>query len=193
MKVPFAQKNTDKTHHLNQTWHTLPLAEVYQELEATERGLTKETAEKRLSKHGLNRLPSAPAPTVWHILLRQFLSPLIYILILAAVVSLAIGDLKDAAFIGAVLLINALIGGYQEWKAEKSSQALKKLLEIRASVLREGEVREIPAEELVPGDVVVLESGNRVPADLRLITAHGLEVDESLLTGESLAVTKDPE
>src|SRR5690606_38507088 len=102
------------------------------------------------------------------------------------------GDLKDAGFIAAVLLINAIIGSYQEWKAEQSTHALQKLLQIRASVWRDGEVRDIAAEAVVPGDIVWLESGNRVPADLRLLTAHGFEVDESLLTGESLAVTKDP-
>lgn len=149
-------------------------------------------AQDRLGSYGPNRLPEQPAPTLWEILLRQFRSPLIYILGAAAAVSLAIGDLKDAGFIAAVLILNALIGGYQEWRAEKSSRALQKFLKIRAMVVRDGEVREIDAEELVPGDLVWVESGNRVPADLRLISARGLEVDESLLTGESLAVVKDP-
>ncbi len=85
-----------------------------------------------------------------------------------------------------------LIGGYQEWRAEKSTQALQQLLQIRAAVMRDGEVCEMEAENVVPGDTVWLESGNRVPADLRLVSAHGLEIDESLLTGESLAVSKDP-
>ncbi len=97
----------------------------------------------------------------------------------------------DALFILAVLLLNAAIGGFQEYKAERSSQALLRLLQIRASVLRDGEVQEMDAEQVVPGDVVWLESGNRVPADLRLLTSHGLEIDESLLTGESLPVHKD--
>jgi len=124
--------------------------------------------------------------------LRQFRSPLIYILGVAALVSIAIGEPTDAAFIAAVLGLNALIGGYQEWRAEKSTQALQQLLQIRAAVLRDGEVSEVAAEIVVPGDTVSLESGNRVPADLRIVSAHGLEVDESLLTGESLAVSKDP-
>ena len=89
-------------------------------------------------------------------------------------------------------MLNAVIGAYQEWKAEQSSHALKKLLQIRASVHRDGEVRDVSAEAVVPGDVVWLESGNRVPADIRLLSAHGLESDESLLTGESLPVLKDP-
>jgi magnesium-transporting ATPase (P-type) len=104
----------------------------------------------------------------------------------------AIGDVKDAAFIAGVLVLNALIGAYQEWRADQSSQALQQLLQIRAAVHRDGDVCELNAEELVPGDVVWLESGNRVPADIRLLSAHSLEVDESLLTGESLPVLKNP-
>ncbi|MGB2985760.1 MAG: HAD-IC family P-type ATPase [Phycisphaerae bacterium] len=173
-------------------WHAFDAAQTHQALSAAETGLSSEEAEARLKKHGPNRLPEQPAPTLWGILLRQFHSPLIYILGIAAVVSIAIGDVKDAGFIAAVLVLNAVIGGYQEWRAEKSSRALQKFLKIRASVVRDGEVREIEAEQVVPGDLVWVESGNRVPADLRLVSTHGLEVNESLLTGESLAVFKDP-
>jgi magnesium-transporting ATPase (P-type) len=172
-------------------WHTQPLTDFYQAIDATESGLTSPEAQSRLEKHGPNRLPQQPPPAWWQILLRQFQSPLIYILVAAAVVAIIAGDFKDAGFIALVLAINALIGGYQEWRAEQSSRALQKLLQIRAAVVRDGEVCEVDAEEIVPGDVVWLESGNRVPADLRLISAHGLEIDESLLTGESFAVTKD--
>ncbi len=173
-------------------WHTIELASLHETLNAKDSGLSDAEAEVRLREYGPNRLPEQPPPALWQIILRQFYSPLIYILLIAAVVSVFIGDLKDAGFIAAVLVINAIIGSYQEWKAEQSSHALRKLLQIRASVQRDGEVREIPAEEVVPGDVIWLESGNRVPADLRLLTARGLEIDESLLTGESLPVTKDP-
>jgi magnesium-transporting ATPase (P-type) len=109
----------------------------------------------------------------------------------AAVISLALGEGTDATFIAAVLGVNALIGGYQEWRAEKSTRALQKLLQIHATVVRDGETLEINADAVVPGDVVWLESGNRVPADMRLVMTHGLEVDESMLTGESLPVLKD--
>ena len=173
-------------------WHALESGRVHQALSTAETGLTTEEAEARLNRFGPNRLPEQPAPSLWEILLRQFRSPLIYILGVAAVVSLVIGDVKDAAFIAAVLVLNALIGGYQEWRAEKSSRALQKFLKIRASVVRDGKVRVIDAEQVVPGDLLWVESGNRVPADLRLISTNGLEVDESLLTGESLAVSKDP-
>ncbi|MCC9608337.1 HAD-IC family P-type ATPase [Blastopirellula sp. JC732] len=173
-------------------WHAADLAKVYQDLSTSEKGLSEPEAEKRLLQFGANALPEQPPPTWWMILLRQFLSPLIYILLIAAVISAFTGDMRDAAFIIGVLMLNATVGGYQEWKAEKSSQALRKLLRIHASVQRGDDVKEIPAERVVPGDIVWLESGNRVPADLRLVWDRGLKIDESLLTGESLPVSKNP-
>lgn len=173
-------------------WHAQALPAIYRALKTSDGGLSAAEAARRLATHGPNRLPEQAGLTPWQILLRQFQSPLIYVLALAAAVSAAVGDLKDAGFIGLVLAVNAAIGGFQEWRAERSSRALQQLLRVRASVQRDGEVSEIDAEGVVPGDVVWLESGNRVPADLRLTMAYGLEVDESLLTGESLAVAKDP-
>jgi magnesium-transporting ATPase (P-type) len=173
-------------------WHALDLAKLLAAVETNEGGLTEAEAAARLTALGPNQLPRQAPPTVWQLLLRQFQSPLIYLLGAAALASLIIEHPTDAAFIVVVLVINAAIGSYQEWKAEQSSRALQQLLQVRAAVLRDGEIREIPAEEVVPGDVVWLESGNRVPADLRLLMAHGLEVDESLLTGESLGIVKDP-
>ncbi|MDA0834649.1 MAG: HAD-IC family P-type ATPase [Planctomycetota bacterium] len=156
-------------------------------------GLTTAEARKRLDEYGPNLLPEkGPAP-LWLIVLRQFVNPLIYILVAAAAVSVLIGDIKDASFIAVVLFINAVIGAYQEAQAERSSHALRKLLRMHAQVERDGEVREIMADEVVPGDVVWLESGNRVAADLRLLLTQGVEIDESLLTGESMAVTKNAE
>ncbi|GIW88359.1 MAG: haloacid dehalogenase [Isosphaeraceae bacterium] len=176
----------------SRAWHSLGLPEVFAATEARDSGLTSSEAASRLAIYGPNELPQQPPPAWWQILIRQFQSPLIYVLCVAAAVSTAVGDLTDAAFIALVLAINAAIGGYQEWRAEQSSRALQKLLKIRASVVRDGEVCELDAEKVVPGDIVWLESGNRVPADLRLLSAQGLEVDESLLTGESLPVAKDP-
>lgn len=175
-------------------WHTMCVPDVLAALSADENGLTVGEAQARLARCGANRLPQRPPPAWWEILLRQFRSPLIYILGIAAFVSLIVhpDDVTDAMFIAAVLILNAAIGGYQELKAEQSSRALQQLLHIRASVLRDGEVREVDAEDVVPGDLVWLESGNRIPADMRLFLTHGLEVDESLLTGESLPVQKDP-
>ena len=172
-------------------WHAEPVDGVLAAWETTEHGLSQTEVERRQQKYGPNLLPERGATPVWKIVLRQFASPLIYILVAAAVVSAVIGDLKDASFIAAVLMLNAIIGTYQEWQAERSSHALKKLLRMHAQVERDGEVREIMADEVGPGDVLWLESGNRVPADIRLLSSQGLEVDESLLTGESLAVGKD--
>ena len=179
------------TDNQPQAWHTQPVQAILTDLDTLEIGLTEAEAQARLAQYGPNELPHHPPPTWWQIGLRQFQSPLIYILVIAAVVSLLTGHEEDAIFIGVVLLLNAGIGGYQDWKAEKSSQALQQLLKIQAAVMREGEVVEVDAEQLVPGDVVLLESGSRVPADLRLLQARGLEADESLLTGESLAVVKE--
>ncbi len=173
-------------------WHVRPLSAVVAELEASESGLSEDEARLRLQRYGLNRMPERKPPSVAEVLLRQFYNPLMYILLIAAAAALAIGDTKDAIFIAAALAINAAIGGHQEWNAERSSLALRRLLRIRAAVQRDGDVQDIPAEELVPGDVIWLESGNRVPADARLLDATGLEIDESLLTGESVAVRKDP-
>lgn len=172
-------------------WHAMAADEVFERLQAAPSGLTDAEAASRLEKYGPNRLPEQAGPTVLQIVLRQFYSPLIYILIVAAAVAAFLGEFKDAGFIVAVLVLNAIIGGYQEWKAERSSRALRQLLQIRASVQRGGETHEVAAEEVVPGDVVWLESGNRVPADVRLTQVQGLEVDESLLTGESLPIPKD--
>jgi magnesium-transporting ATPase (P-type) len=175
----------------NQPWYAQPGATVLDSLSVSAEGLSASEVLRRREIYGPNQLPE-PSPTpLWRIILRQFANPLIYVLVLAAVVSLLIGDVKDALFIGLVLLINAAIGAYQEAQAEKSSLALRKLLRMHAQVQRDGEIIEIMADELVPGDIVWLESGNRVAADLRLLSSQGAEIDESLLTGESFAVSKD--
>ena len=184
-------RNSGDTNSNAPCWHASTAQAVLDAVDARPDGLKSAEAAQRLQQHGRNQLPQQPPVTIWQILRRQFQSPLIYILLMAAVVALLAGDFKDAGFIAVVLVINAAIGGYQEWRAEKSSRALQKLLQTRASVLRDGEVHDLDAEELVPGDIVLLESGNRVPADLRLLSTQGLEIDESLLTGESLAVLKE--
>lgn len=174
-----------------EAWHTQTEADLFLKLDSTQKGLSSQEAQSRLQTYGANKLPRAEPPPWWEIAIRQFQSPFVYILAVAAVVSLFIGELIDAGFIIGVLCLNATIGGIQEWKAEQSAQALQKLLQIRATVERDGRVYEVSAEDVVPGDTVWLESGNRVPADLRLLMTHGLEIDESLLTGESLPVLKN--
>lgn len=172
--------------------HTVPGPEVLASLRSSPHGLSRSEAAARLERFGRNILPRPSPPGIGIIFLRQFLSPLIYILLLAAVVSLLLQEWSDAVFISAVLLINAVIGAVQEYSAERSAEALRNLVTTQAHILREGDVFEVNAEELVPGDIALLESGSKVPGDLRLLAAQGLEIDESLLTGESLSVTKDP-
>jgi magnesium-transporting ATPase (P-type) len=153
-------------------------------------GLSLAEAAMRLRQFGPNALPMARGPSLALVVWHQFRSPLIAVLLLAAGLSLALRSWTDAGFILAVLLLNAAIGGAQEYRAERSAMALQKLIALRCRVVRSGDVVEMAADDLVPGDVVLLEPGVKVPADLRLLDGHGLAVDESLLTGESLAVHK---
>lgn len=153
-------------------------------------GLSNAEVALRQAQYGPNRLPQPTPAGISRIFLRQFLSPLIYILLIAAAVSLLIGEWTDAGFIFAVLIINAVIGTSQEYSAQRSATALQQLVATQVRVLRAGDAYEIDTTELVPGDVVLLESGLKVPADMRLLKSHALDIDESLLTGESLAVAK---
>lgn len=171
-------------------WHSLPEAEVVRLLAADPTGLAAAEAERRLAVVGPNVVPEAPAPPWWRTLFEQFRSPLISILLLAAIVEVVLGELVDAAVIAGVLVLDAAIGYTQERRAERAVRSLRQLVTPIAHVLRDGREREIPSAELVPGDVVLLESGQRVPADLRLVHTDALAVDESLLTGESQSVLK---
>ena len=171
--------------------HTLALdALAAQQDVRPEFGLSAEQVGQRKEKHGPNQLPEAPQRSAWRVFFAQFRSMLIMILIGAATLAALIGNTKDALVIVAVVLINATVGFYQELRAEQSLAALKGMLPVRARVRREGKKIEVAAEDLVPGDVALLEAGDPVPADGRLLIAAGLEVDESALTGESLPVAK---
>ncbi len=172
---------------------SLSIDQALAQIGSSSSGLSALEAQNRLEKYGANVFPAHRPPSIFHIFFHQFLNPLIYILVAASVVSIVLGDFTDAFFIGLVLLVNAVIGTVQEFGAEKSAQALREMTAAKAAVERDGEILEIDAESLVPGDIVVLESGRKVPADLRLISSHALEVDESLLTGESIPVLKSHE
>jgi magnesium-transporting ATPase (P-type) len=172
-------------------WHVQEADAVVDELKADpERGLSEAEAERRRERYGENRIRSGEALPGWRILLRQFTDPLIYILIFAAVVSVVIRELIDATVILAVVVINGTIGFVQELRARKAIRSLAKMSAPKARIVRDGEAREIPSEAVVPGDVVLLAAGGRVPADVRLLQVKGLQVDESALTGESAPVTK---
>jgi magnesium-transporting ATPase (P-type) len=171
-------------------WHAVPAADALRLLDTPRDGLTEAEAAARLRRFGPNELPSPPRDAPWVVFLRQFKSPLIYLLMAAAAVSVAIGEATDALFIAAVLLANATIGAIQEWKAESGAEALNAMIRIRAVAIRDGQRHQLDAADLVPGDMVVLEAGSVVPADLRLLSGQDLRADESLLTGESLPVEK---
>ncbi|TVQ93402.1 MAG: HAD family hydrolase [Deltaproteobacteria bacterium] len=176
-----------------QAWHSIPAPEVLELLKTQSSGLSADEAALRLKAQGPNQLEDASPPSVLSLIVYQFQSPLIYILFLAGAATLLLQEWVDAAVIFAVLGLNALIGFTQERRAELAVHALGKLVSPKARVIRDRQDHDIPSVDLVRGDVVRLESGMKVPADLRLIRTTNLRVDESLLTGESLPVSKDPE
>jgi magnesium-transporting ATPase (P-type) len=150
-------------------WHTKTAEQVFTQLETQpDTGLSETEVQKRQNKFGLNLIPEPKGKSLLAIFVGQFLSPLIYVLLAAGVVSFFAIELKDAAFIFAIIVINAVLGTYQEWRAENSASALKKLVKVNARVKREGKLYTIASEKLVPGDCVLLESGMKVPAFLFL-------------------------
>jgi magnesium-transporting ATPase (P-type) len=176
------------------SWHAVEAEEAVSTLDTDPaRGLSHAEAGRRLEEQGPNRLPEARRRGPLPRLLGQFDNPLIVVLIVAGVGTLLLRDYVDAAVIFGVVVINAVIGFIQEGKAEKALDAVRAMLATRATVVREGERHEIDAAEIVPGDVVLLESGDRVPADIRLTRAHNLRVEESALTGESVPTEKSVE
>ncbi len=172
-------------------WHTLDSGEVLRMLDTQSvRGLSGAEARRRLGVSGPNQLPGQPPRSLWLRFIDQFRSQLILVLIGAAGLAAMIGDVTDALVILGVVVINAELSFLQEYRAEQSLAALKKMLAPEAEVRRDGQSQKLPAPDLVPGDIVLLASGARVPADGRLLRVYGLEVDESSLTGESHTVGK---
>ena len=171
-------------------WYHASLPEAFNSLGSNEEGLTNEAAEKKLQANGKNELVEGSRRSIAAMLLSQFADVMIIILLAAAVVSGFIGDLTDTIVILVIVLLNAVIGFVQEYRAEKAMQALKSMAVTQAKVLRNKQITDMPAPLLVTGDIVLLEAGNAVPADLRIIESVNLKVDESALTGESFAVDK---
>ncbi|ARV59661.1 carbonate dehydratase [Nostocales cyanobacterium HT-58-2] len=176
---------------LETEWYSLSPREVAQHLDThVENGLTSNEAAQRQERFGANQLSSQERKSPWLRFLLQFNQPLLYILLVAGVITALLQDWVDAGVIFAVTLLNAIIGFIQESKAENAIAALAEMTTTEASIIRNGEKSLVPSNELVPGDLVLLSSGDRVPADLRLITVRDLQVDESALTGESIPVEK---
>ncbi|WP_455240958.1 calcium-transporting P-type ATPase, PMR1-type [Methanothermobacter tenebrarum] len=169
------------------------MKEILEELATSKDGLSSEEARKRLSKYGENELVEEKKEGPLRLFLNQFMDVLIILLIVAALVSYFIGDLLDSMVILFVVVVNAIIGFMQEYRAEKAMEKLKSLIATEAVVIRDGETKKIPARELTIGDLVVIEEGDNVPADLRLIETSELRIDESIITGESIPVHKTHE
>lgn len=173
-------------------WHALEASEVIRALETSpERGLTSQQARRRLGMYGWNELAEAPRPGLLRQILDQFNNFIVIVLIVAALVSALLGDYIEAVAIMAIVILNAILGVVQERRAEEALAALRRLAAPEALVIRDGHRINIPARELVPGDVVLLETGNYIPADLRLIETVNLRIEEAALTGESVPVEKD--
>lgn len=174
-----------------ENWHTRPSAEVARRLGTdASAGLSHPEASKRLAQHGPNELKSAGSVSPWALLAGQFKNVLIVILIAAVILSAALGHTLEAVAIGVIIAFAVLLGFVQEFRAERAIEALRRMAAPLATVIRAGREKEIPSRALVPGDVVVLHAGNRVPADLRLTEAMNLKVEEAALTGESVPVDK---
>ncbi|MDA0733048.1 MAG: HAD-IC family P-type ATPase, partial [Chloroflexi bacterium] len=172
-------------------WHSINIDDAVARLDShLGNGLSSGEAAQRLQAHGPNTLQAVKSTAWYTVLVRQFTDVLIFILMVAAVISLAVGEVTDAIVIAIILVLNGVLGFVQEWKAEQAIAALQRMLAPQAAVLRDGLEQNVEASGLVPGDVVLLDAGDRVPADLRLVQAPNLKVDESSLTGESLPMTK---
>ncbi len=171
-------------------WHSLSATEAFDRLESAEHGLTAAEAANRVASHGRNELAEAKTDSVFALFLRQFQSPIIYILLAAAAVMFVMSHASDALIIFAVLFVNAVIGAVQEGRAQNTLVALKNMVRTNATVMRERRETIVPSEEIVPGDVIVLREGDKVPADARVFAAQSLQIDEAALTGESDPVAK---
>jgi len=174
-----------------QEWHALKAEEVLKHLKVRDQGLSSEDAKKRLEQYGPNQLKEAPRPSFLQTLWEQLNNFVVILLIIASVISALLGDYVEAAAIMAIVVLNAVLGIVQERRAEEALAALKKLAAPDAQVMRDGHRSSIPAYDLVPGDLVFLEAGNFIPADIRLLEAINLRVEEASLTGESLPVQKN--
>jgi calcium-translocating P-type ATPase len=171
-------------------YHTQEIDQLLKSLQSAPKGLSDDEASARLNKYGKNILPKGKRVTFGHVLIHQFMSPIIYVLIGAAILAFVMDEYLDAFFIFLVLVINATIGTYQEWSAEQSAEGLQELISIKTRVLRNAKEVVVDAAELVPGDVILFESGSKVPADTRLFEVNNLSIDEAFLTGESVPVAK---
>ena len=175
---------------MNKKWHSISIDEIYKELECDEHGLKSKDVEKRALKYGKNVLPKEKKDGFFKIFFSQFASPIVLIMIVAGIFSLLAKEYMDFFAILFIILIDAIFGTVQEWRAGKEAESLQNLIKVKTKVLRDGKEQMIDSDDLVVGDIVLLESGNKVSGDLRIISSMNLTVDESILTGESIAAVK---
>ena len=178
---------------LNENWHALDISQAMDRIGSSREGISEQSADERRERYGRNVLEEQKGVSPFTLILKQLKSPLIYLLVGAAVVSVIPGHYADAVVIGAVIVLNTLLGFFQEYRAEQALESLRKMTSPSARVLRDGGVRTIEAADVVPGDVLVLETGDRIAADARIIASDDLEVDEAILTGESEPILKHTE
>lgn len=171
-------------------WHSTEKKEVLEILKSSELGLDEKEVKLRQEKYGKNELPKGKTPSLLKIFIEQLLDPIVLLLVVAMIFSILIKENIDAIAIAFIILVDIILGTFQEWKANKNVEALTKLIEIRTKIIRSGKEIEVYSSNLVPGDIVLLSSGDKISADLRLIEANNLTIDESVLTGESTSVTK---
>ena len=182
--------NKIKKEQKNYSWHEYSVDTTFNILNTTLHGLSQSDATARLKKYGLNRLPEASRQNAFIRFILHFHNILIYVLLICAGITVLLGHFVDTLVIIAVVIANAGIGFVQEGKAEKAMDSIRRMLALRASVVRDGNRQSIEGEQLVPGDIVMLEAGDKVPADIRLLRSHGLHLQEAILTGESVPVEK---
>src|ERR1700688_1367356 len=180
----------DLTLTTKRPWHSEPFEDALEQLKSSTEGLSADEAAKRLEADGPNRLPAGKPRSLFARIFAQFNNLLIYVLLASAIVTILLRHVLDAVVILAVIVINGVIGFIQEGRAEKSLEAIRAMLTLEPSVLRDGRRLTIPAESLVVGDVVLTEAGDRIPADLRLLRATSLRIEEAVLTGEAAAADK---
>ncbi len=188
------KKNTSRENTATpkpEPWHALSADEVLEHLKVHENGLTSTEAAERMAQYGPNQLPQASRPSFLQLLLEQFNDFIVILLIVAAVISALLGEWIDASAILAIVVLNAILGIVQERRADEALAALQKMAAPEAHIVRDGKRITVPARELVPGDIVFLEAGNHIPADMRLLEAVNLDIEEAALTGESLPVHKN--
>lgn len=176
---------------MKQNFHVMSVEEIYKELNTTEKGLSTKESNKRLKEYGENVLPSKKADSIFKIFFHELCDPIVILLIAAIIASFIANEVIDAVAIIFIVLVDLIMGTYQENKANNVAAALSKLVAVKTKVLRDGKEVTIDSKDLVVGDYVFLESGDKISADFRIIEAHNLSVDESVLTGESMAVNKN--